>query len=468
MSSLHSDNVLPGLSRVTGMAGFGLVLVLVVAAPLHYGGITLYGSLWIQVLAFLALAVAILAPAPGRIGAAWIAAASVFGIALTGVLQLVPFSPSLIGKLSASSLQVYEEAAEILGLYGSAAPPMRISIAPTETVATVLLTLAYLAAFLASFLTVTTRARRRIFLFVLIGCALGQVIAITLLEPEGGRRRGSFVNPNHLAAYIEMSLALSAGLIALSLSLRQRHHDPDRTARSLEKTILFVTGGVLLWGSLAVGLGFTQSRGGVLAGALTAVILTALYAGKRALQAAHLSASTLTVALLLGVAFVWSAIGSLPVARLLATDPSGLSGDTRVQLWSLSIDLWKKFPIFGSGLGTFREAFRRVQPLEFTGLVEQAHNDYLQLLVTGGALSMILAAIAVVAGLRVLIMGWMSQPHREESAFILGATGALLSLLLHGVAEFNFSLPAIPVSLALILGAAWRAVGYRASDAEIS
>jgi O-antigen ligase len=444
------------------------VLVLVVAAPIHYGGITPIGSFWIAGLSFLALAVASVAAPGGKLGPAWLAVGSMAGIALTGLVQILPLSSSLLGKLSPSSLQVYQEAAEILQAYGRSAPPLRISIAPTETTATIVLTLSYIAAFLAAFFSVTTRGRRRTFLTILIVCALFQVVTAVVSETQAGRRSGSFVNPNHLAAYLEISLAMTAGLIALSLSKRRRPSSAEPRLGSLEKTILLVTGGVLLWSALAIGIGLTQSRGGVLAGALTAVILTVLFAARRALRSAHLSASSLTTALVAGIAFVWSAIGSSPIARLMATDPSGLSGDTRVLLWSLSLDFWKKFPIFGSGLGTFREGFRRVQPLEFTGLVEQAHNDYLQLLATGGVICAILAGIALIAGLRELITGWLAQPHREESAFILAAAGALISLLLHGVAEFNFSLPAIPVTLALVLGAAWRAVSYRVSDAEMS
>ena len=56
------------------------------------------------------------------------------------------------------------------------------------------------------------------------------------------------------------------------------------------------------------------------------------------------------------------------------------------------------------------------------------------------------------------------QKHREESAFGLAGFGALVMLLLHGVAEFNFSIPAMPATLAACLGGAWAALSWHRSD----
>jgi hypothetical protein len=57
-----------------------------------------------------------------------------------------------------------------------------------------------------------------------------------------------------------------------------------------------------------------------------------------------------------------------------------------------------------------------------------------------------------------LLTGWLQQRHREENAFVLAAFGALLALTIHGVFEFNMSIPAIPATLAVMLGAGWAAV----------
>ena len=111
----------------------------------------------------------------------------------------------------------------------------------------------------------------------------------------------------------------------------------------------------------------------------------------------------------------------------------------------------------GSGLGTFREAFRRVQPRDLAGLVEQAHSDPLQLLVTGGLVGELLGILLFVSLYVLLFRAWRRQKHREEAALILGGLGALFSLNLHGMLDFNLSIPPIPALLSGVLGAVWAA-----------
>jgi len=160
---------------------------------------------------------------------------------------------------------------------------------------------------------------------------------------------------------------------------------------------------------------------------------------------------------MIGVLFVFFTAGAAPLLRFLSSDPRDIGTDTRVEIWRASIDAWRLFPNFGSGLGTFREAFRRVQPASIVGLVEQAHNDFLQLLVTGGWFSALLGIVAFASMMIALLTGWLQQRHREESALVLAAFGALLALTIHGLFEFNMSIPAIPATLAVMLGAGWAA-----------
>src|SRR5262245_55254983 len=86
-------------------------------------------------------------------------------------------------------------------------------------------------------------------------------------------------------------------------------------------------------------------------------------------------------------------VGCRPLLRVVEVASRDAGGITRPALWGTSLQAWREFPLFGSGLGTFREAFRRVQPRELSGLVEEAHSDCLQLLVTGGAVGAALGII---------------------------------------------------------------------------
>ncbi len=185
------------------------------------------------------------------------------------------------------------------------------------------------------------------------------------------------------------------------------------------------------------------------------------------------TAVPVVLVVLAGLLFVGITTGEAPLLRFLSSDPRDIGTDTRTRIWAASNQAFHHSPYLGTGLGTFRESFRRVQPQSIVGMVEQAHNDFLQMLVTGGWIGAALVTIAFVSMLLILIRAWMRQRHREESAFALAGIGALIALVLHGLVEFNMSIPAIPATLAVMLGLAWASANdepqrltLRAADRE--
>lgn len=67
------------------------------------------------------------------------------------------------------------------------------------------------------------------------------------------------------------------------------------------------------------------------------------------------------------------------------------SGDIRKIVWKGSINLWKKFPIFGTGVETFAYSYYWTRPVEhnltseWDFLYNKAHNEYINYLATTGA-----------------------------------------------------------------------------------
>ncbi|MGH9317020.1 MAG: O-antigen ligase family protein [Thermoanaerobaculia bacterium] len=451
MKSLHGINA----------AAFTLLLIFAASAPLRYGGIMPAGSMMIEGLAFVVAAAAFFSDSrPLPLGPASVPVGAVTAIALLGVIQLLPLPQSSLETLSATSAKIYHETKEIVILFGGkGVPEGRISIAPTETAAAVLLVLAYVALFVSAALLLHDRARRRLVILTLFATSGVQIIAAALTETSGSRIHGAFVNPNHFAGYLEIMLALAFGALwAEILTSRERaRHTADRAER-FEKRFLPLAGRILIWGLIAAGIGLTRSRGGMASATITTLVLLsmALLHHRVRWRRRHLALGA-TLALLAGLFFVAASTRGRPLLRFLASDPRDIGTDMRLALWRTSLHAWQEFPVFGSGLGTFREAFRRVQPRELRGLVEQAHSDPLQLLVTGGWIGASLGMLAFASLFFLLARAWHRQTHREESAFVLAGFGALLSLTIHGIAEFNFSVPAIPATLACVLGAAWAA-----------
>jgi len=450
-----------GSSRAARLAAsfqrlaFILLLVCVAVAPLPYGGVLPGGTVLLEIFAF-AIAALAFATRPAALRR-WTAtpALALIAIAALGALQLVPMRGSTLASLSPASERVYRDANTILHLYRSPAAVERISIAPNATASTILLTLAYAALFVSSAILCTTRERKKILAAVLLaGASIHAVIASAFPDPSG-RLHGTFVNPDHMAGYLEIALAFAFGLVwSEVLTNRERARGIRDHGDRLERRALPLLWRTLVWVVIGVGIVLTHSRGGLLAAAVTTAVLLSLAMSRRASTAQHRNGALAAVAVAIGILLIGFITGNAAVLRFLSSDPRDIGSDTRVRIWRSSLEAWRRFPNLGSGLGTFREAFRRVQPPQIVGLVEQAHNDFLQLLVTGGWVGALLGAVAFASLFVILLTRWLNEEHRYESAFILAAFGALLSLTLHGIVEFNMSIPAIPATLAIMCGAA--------------
>lgn len=426
----------------------------------------------IELFAFVTAALAFASrPTNKPLRAAALPALLLVAIAALGIAQLLPMPDGVLAAVSPASAAINDDANQVLALFNRPPVPPRISIAPPETKSTILLTLAYAAAFTSALLLVTTRPRRRTLIAVFLGSVILHLTGAVVMYGLNERVHGAFVNPNHFAGYLEIAIAAAFGIVWTEVLINsERARGVRHRGERLEKRLMPFVWRIVLWCTVAVGIALTRSRGAMLSVALTTFVLLTLGILNRQRRTAaprYLAIGILAIMLAGGIAVAMT-FGQQTLLRFVATDIKEARNDFRVQVWRASIEAWHMFPHAGSGLGTFREAFRRVQPREITGLVEQAHNDFLQILVTGGWIGAALSTVAFVTLYSMLLRGWRLQVHREESAFILTGIGALLSLTLHGMVDFNMSLPAIPFTLAIVAGASIAAAQYRSERDDLS
>jgi len=374
--------------------------------------------------------------------------ASILGVSLLGVLQLVPLPDAALAQIAPVNLQIYHETAELLGLYGLQAPAARLSLAMDETAATVLRLGGYAVFILASTHLLRTRARRRFFTGTVIAAVCLQVVAAGLLLASGQPFRGAFRTPDDFSDYLLILLPMGfaafwAEVLTNADRVRGTADRGDRLALRFSPLAIRA----LACAIIAAGIALTGSPVNLLAGALAIMVLIGLAARKppevrRAVAAAVIA----FVAPMLLVARAHA----IPLTSLSADLSSGRSA----AIWRTSLQTWQSFSIFGSGLGAFRDAFRRFQPADLTGLVDSAQSDLLQILVTGGAIGAVFAIVGFVALLVILLRRWKNQRHREERALTLAGVGALLALGLDGLVEFNLGAAAVPATAACIIGLA--------------
>lgn len=110
------------------------------------------------------------------------------------------------------------------------------------------------------------------------------------------------------------------------------------------------------------------------------------------------------------------------------------------------------FP-FGSGVGTFVHVFPRFQSTSFSGTyVNNAHNDYLEWLMEGGLVALVL----LIAFAVFYVIKWaklLRQHDWKTTQFIqVGAGIGVFAMILHSFLDFNLHIPANQIYFAFLAG----------------
>src|SRR5439155_24622406 len=128
--------------------------------------------------------------------------------------------------------------------------------------------------------------------------------------------------------------------------------------------------------------------------------------------------------------------GSGVFTRLIGTANADDPTTGRSHFWSVTLDVIKAYPIAGSGLGSFSVIYTRYDSRNGYYRLEQAHNDYLQVLADGGIVGGILGLSFLV-----ILFGKGFARRETEDKFRRGvATGALagcFAVLIHSFFDFT-------------------------------
>ena len=401
------------------------------------------------------------------------------GIIMLGVLQLTPLSGSALDRISPGTAQISDRLLpaepEVLP-QGEPRESTRvpagstISLYPDPTRKS----LTYLLAIFSLYVIVRNNvnsigAVRRLSIAVLVnGAALSLFGLIQFFGnsdpgtiywtyPSSGTPFGPFVNRNHFAFYINLCIGLSLGLLLVRSQGSRMHEvtiDLPMTTRlsGMLRDLLHDPGALWISGGLALMLSsvvFCLSRGGFLALIGAATLCTMLImmrgTGKWRICATLLSVST-AMALL-----IWFGLERVE-ARLATLWTGEAVADGRVFLLTHAWPLIKQFPVLGTGYGTFQF----VEPLYLhtardVGLIyEHAHNDYLESLIEGGVVGLVLRLLLIGLVFRFAYRAFRVHAGTATAALALGLLFAFTSIVIHSFFEFGMYVPAI-VTLAVVL-----------------
>lgn len=240
----------------------------------------------------------------------------------------------------------------------------------------------------------------------------------------GGWIYGPYVNHNHYAGLMEM-------LVPIPLVLSLTRLAPPKVRAAAAAAAAVMVGTIFLSGS----------RGGMLAIVAELVIVAALLVKqKRGLRTAV--GIGMFMAIVIGL-LVW--IGGPELSQRLATAGPGhseLSGDLRADINRDGLRMFLRKPVFGWGLGTFPIVYPEFRTFYTNFYVNEAHNDYLQLLVEMGLLgfgAMVWFLVTLYVNAAKKIGKWSGESGGAMTlACLLGISG----ILVHSAVDFNLQIPA--------------------------
>ncbi len=146
----------------------------------------------------------------------------------------------------------------------------------------------------------------------------------------------------------------------------------------------------------------------------------------------------LVATLLIGVAAFG---GEDALSRLVGTVNSEDPTTGRLHFWDVTMDIIKNHPIIGTGLGAFGVVYTGYDSRNGLYRLEQAHNDYLQVLSDGGILGALLGLFFVINLFR---MGFTRRESRDEfrRGVATGAMAGCFAVLVHSFFDFTLHTPA--------------------------
>jgi O-antigen ligase len=259
---------------------------------------------------------------------------------------------------------------------------------------------------------------------------------------------GTYVNQNHFAGLLEVTIPVGLGLLLSAWPEREELSGRRSIVRS---SLNFVHGqrAVILFCVLIMtaALIMTESRGGTGALAVGVIVAVSIAAWKKGVRARELVLGMMAVALA-ATAILWIGSGRFS-EKLQATGFTSDRGDLR----EISYRMVGDNPLLGTGLGTYRWVFPGYKDERFGSyFYEHAHNDFLEILSEQGIIGFSLLAV----GLSLIFVRVVRAYGRRRDPLVRGALFASIagcaSLMVHGIVDFNFHIPANASYFFVLLG----------------
>jgi len=370
-------------------------------------------------------------------------------------LQLLPLPLELLLVLSPEAARAHAVVAWPVA--ASAAP---LTLDQYGTLDGALKSAAYVAFFALSFALLDRPGRIAAAAYTLVISGFVQAMygGLSALSEPGAAAHGSFVNRDHYAAYLVMCLSVGLGLLISNLT-----GEVSRGVKQFFRNIiaLILSPRMLLRLALVVmviALVLTHSRMGN-----TSFFVSLLITGAIGLLLAKRASKSIVILLVSLIVIDIFIVGAyFGVQRVLdRIEQTTMQAENRDEIAIDALRMWKDYPMFGSGLGSFHVVFPRYSQQDLGALYTHAHNDYLEFASETGVVGVAMLGALVFMSFLAALRAQMSRRDPLMRGVSFGAMMAIIALAIHSAVDFNLQIPANALTFMLLLAFAWISLYHR-------
>jgi O-antigen ligase len=378
-------------------------------------------------------------------------------------LQLLPMPSALLSLLSPQAVGVIEGVSSF-----------SLTLDKQQTQMYAALSFAYWSIFVVVLLTVRSARRLDQLAMVIVASGVSQAVVGVFLFSLGAKYslffgdvihdnvKGTFVNRNSMAGYMELCLSVGIGLMIARLgdeSGRLRNWRSRATAvidfllsEKMRLRLMLVI--------MVIALVLTRSRMGN-TGFFAAMLIVGILAIFLSRRTAPKTIVLIASLVIIDVVVVGTWVGLEKVVNRVQETALTIDGDGREESVELRQDaavhglaLVKDFPLFGTGAGSFYNAYLAYRtPRE--GYFDHAHNDYVEIAADFGLIGLGLLGsfvlLTVACAVRIMARRRSSLPR----GMAFGSLMAMVALMIHSSVDFNLQIPANAATLVIIMAMAW-------------
>ncbi len=455
---------------------FFLCLLVLIFNQLAFGGVHIWAATLSQLVIFGLIWLTILLTMPELLGnrerVVWKTGAlshpvlpfMLIALTLAGC-QLLSLDPGWVSGISARTCQIKQHLlkANVVDELGR----IKLSLEPFASQRLLIEHVSQVLFFVLLLLGLKNRPRVLTLITVLLCLALFQVF-YGLLQTFSATQKiwwwqrefgqgwlsGTYINRNHLAGFLELTIPLSFGL---GLAFWPR--DLDRLAEkyapgasSLKKralffeqrfkSLLFIALGVFL----GVGLLLSGSRGGIICLAAGTLIVSLLFVFKR-----PQGGLGLWLGLFLLIIAVYGIQVGIEATAKRFDQPDDFT--RRLKITAAVAPMVTDYPLTGVGLGNFQRVYPEYELASRSGKFHYryAHNDWVQAGAEFGVPGLILALSGYVFFLVRSLRLWLKTRDQLATGLGAGLLIGYIALGIHSFFDFNLHIPANILSFAACL-----------------